>query len=158
MQWKWVEDSDEVFSASNALKCVLTAMFDSGINANGVFDRVSEEKFQDIVYHDSWITGAQLMFSLSKKYCLFVHKRYGSLVEGRLFDTEGNVQMILSAGNRRVPKSYGCSRDCDNAALVKSLSCILVVPGPGQSQSTPHCCYCDDKLEGWLNVTAGCRG
>ena len=55
IQWNWVEDSDEVFSTSNALKRVLTAMFDSFINANGVFDRVSEEKFQDLVYHDPWI-------------------------------------------------------------------------------------------------------
>ena len=74
IQWNWEEDSDEVLSASDALKRVLTAMFDSGINANGVFDRVSEEKFQDIVFHDPWIKGAQLMFSSSKNYCLFVHK------------------------------------------------------------------------------------
>ena len=63
------------------------------------------------------------MFSSSENYCLFVHKRYGGLVEGHLFDTEGNARMILSAGNKHGPKAYGCSRDCDRAALVFPAVC-----------------------------------
>jgi hypothetical protein len=52
IQWNWEEYSDEVLSASDVLKRVLTVMFEA-INANGVFDRVSEEKFQRFVYHDA---------------------------------------------------------------------------------------------------------
>ena len=48
IQWNCEEDSDEVLSASDALKRVLTVMFEA-INANGVFDRVSEEKIQRFV-------------------------------------------------------------------------------------------------------------
>ena len=132
IQWNCEEDHDEKLSVSHALKRVLWGMFEA-INANGVFDRVSEEKFREFVYYDAWITGAQLMFSSSENYCNFVHKRYSGLVEGRLFDTEGNARMMLSAGNKFGPKSYGCSSDCDHAAFVKSLSHILVVPGPGRS-------------------------
>jgi hypothetical protein len=85
IQWNCVDHvNDEELSVSYLLEHVLWRMFQV-INAHGVIDRASEAKFQELLVFDGWIKSAQLMFSSSENYCLFVHKRYGGLVEEHLF-------------------------------------------------------------------------
>jgi len=158
IQWDCHEDSTGELKVSHGLKRVLAAMFEA-LKGNVIYDRASDSEFRRCWERDGWTTRAHLMFSSKENYCLFVHKRYGGLVEGRFFDASGNARMLLSVRNQRGPKKYGCSMDCDLGAFVKSVSEMSVAPGPPGRSRSPRCCsYCNEKLEETMLVSTGRRG